>query len=191
MDAQELFLADKRSAGVWYCTGCKQVRRTKAEADACCVPHACDDCGQPTEGTYTMICSPCRSKRERASEDARAAKAKPSTDWDGYVYSGGTYYSDMDELLQAMEDDESQPPDYVWPCKSTPIVAVDWDNICESICEDAYEDFDERDIHGVPEFRAAIAAFNAANKDMIAYNPDYKQVIWIDKIVKHEGDRDE
>ena len=67
MNAQELFLGDGRSAGVWYCGDCRIVARAQDDAQRCCAPRLCE-CGVELTGSdkhYTR-CSACRyAEQER------------------------------------------------------------------------------------------------------------------------------
>ena len=47
--------------------------------------------------------------------------------------------------------------------------------------DEAYEDFDCDEILGVDELKAAIEAFNLANKHHVSYVPDYTKAVIIDK----------
>jgi len=91
------------------------------------------------------------------------------------------YCSDLGALLDELEDMEEDQarPKYAWACQSRRFVNVDFDTVVESFQDEAYEDFDSSSLNGVDEFKAAIEAFNEANKGHVAWQPDYTRAILI------------
>lgn len=69
MNATELFLADGRNAGIYFC----------ADVD---------------RKTYRTVCPPCEKAKREAAEKARFAAAEKVTSLDGYIMAEGYGYSD-------------------------------------------------------------------------------------------------
>jgi len=185
MNAQELFIKDGKSAGVFYCPVCLFVSRSRELAEACCKPRICDKCGLEIE--KHSYCHPCHDKAERAKEQARFEAAEKLTTWDGWVFSEGHGYNEgfaasVDDLFDAVESPDDIP-DYVWTCDPVPFVFASLDDIKQRIeeSEDAYEDFDANDCEGLPELEKAIEAFNEANKGTVSYHPNYKRALLVDR----------
>jgi hypothetical protein len=177
MSAIALHLADGTTAGIYYCGKCRHVARTQAEAEQCCKPRVCA-CGKKTEGYWT-VCHDCREKAERAKEAKRFADAEKLTAWDGPVFAEGIgpqdgFFETVDDLTEHCEDNGMSLPPYVWPCDKVPFAVVDFDDIVEAA---AYEDFDAGDLSGTAELKAAIEAFNEANKALCLWEPNYKKAL--------------
>jgi hypothetical protein len=184
MNAIELYHQDGRSAGVFYCAKCRLVRLTKEEAETCCEPLKCKCCGKETGRKYYLTCEPCDLANEARKEAERFEKAKKVTEWDGWVYLEGTgndgYSQDLEDFWDSWESDhaeDDEKPKYVWACKAIHFVAADESDVIDRIQDNAPEDFDPADLQGLPELRAAIEQFNEANKDVVAYTPDYSTAI--------------
>lgn len=188
MNAIELFHQDGKSAGVFYCAACRIVKRTKSEAEECCSPVKCKDCGNVVEIKYTfrpisVQCDSC-SRDERARiEQKRFDKAEKLTKWDGPVYCEGHgrngYAKSVSEMLDYLEDVEERPK-YVWACTIKHFVNADISDITERLADDAYEDFDPDDLNGLEELNVAIKAFNEANQGAVSWEPDFSKAIPLD-----------
>jgi hypothetical protein len=109
---------------------------------------------------------------------------------DGWVYSDGHgnnegYFDSVDEFemwwLEEFGEDEPLP-EYVWTCRSERIVP-DGEKIMERLSQDwierGWEDMDESDFEGFNELLAALKAFSEANKDVLAWHPNYKLAVRI------------
>jgi len=180
MQAQELFLASGKSAGVFYCTSCKVVRKTHEEAEDCCSPCKCQQCGVETEH-YNTICKACQRKKERAAEVARFEKAEKLTSFDGWLFYGDKYYETMCDLLDDIDDD-ADIPEYVWATTVCHFVRLEIGAVEElSVDVDsAYEDFDSAP-DGLDELKTSIEAFNKANAHHISYMVDYSKAVLVSK----------
>lgn len=187
MNVTELFHADGRSAAVFYCGKCRIVHRTQAIAEQCCAVTLCEVCGAPAE-QYRTVCSACGRAREVQREAERFAKAEKVTDWDGWIFWDGTgfnegFFSSVEDLEEYLAGDGMQfPPAYVWTCKKIQLVSRIFDRISDYISENAYEDWDTSHLSGLPEFKAAVEAFEAANKDQVSWEPSYKQALLLEPI---------
>ena len=175
MNATELFHADGRTAGVYYCAQCRHVHREKQLAEECCKPHICE-CGAEC-AKHWCICDECRSKKDIARELARFEKAEKVTEWSGPVCEpqGDRYARNIDELLELLEEDAT--PEYVWTCSARPVCQLDYDKIIEHATEDAYEEFESDSLDGDVELMAALDAFNAANREHVCWETDYTKAL--------------
>ena len=162
MQAEELFLSSGKSAGVYYCTACKLVRRTKEEADDCCSPYKCQQCGKETE-RYHTICNSCQRKKEHVAEVARFEKAEKLSTFDGWLFHGDKYYETIGDLLDDIDDD-ADIPEYVWATTSCHFVRLDIGAVEELTVDgdSAYEYFDDTPC-GIDELKTAIEEFNKAS----------------------------
>lgn len=168
MNAIELFHADGKPAGVHYCGKCRNVARTKEQADQCCLPTVCA-CGAEAQQYHTQ-CRACENKANDERERTRFEKAEKVTEWDGPIYSDGHGYHDgYFESLEDFEDwfanaEEVERPAYVWTCDVHPIISLDYDNVIENASQEAYEDWEPTALKLSKELTEAIEAFNEANK---------------------------
>lgn len=188
MNALELFHKDGGSAGVFYCGECRCVKRTQDEAEQCCKPYTCSKCGVVTE-KYWTICNGCRSKKRQEEERARfeAAEKIDADAYEGWLYCDGIagsnegFFEDLETLIDLCCDAEVKP-EYAWACNPQHFAVLDIDDILQRIEEDgdAYEDFDARDMNGIPELEKALVAFNEANIGVVSYSPDYKRAVLLD-----------
>lgn len=187
MNAEELFLSDGKSAGVWYCSKCRIVKKTKAEADECCRPRRCD-CGNECEKYYTE-CKDCIREKEIARERAKfdAAKHVNSYEYDGWVYCDSLapeYFDSVGTLLEYVEDnadDGCEIPAYVWACKPHRFAIARIEYVLDSINNDGYDDFSTDDLDGVDELAKAMEEFNKKNESIVCYDPDYSIAVIIEK----------
>lgn len=191
MNATELFLADQRSAGIYFCSECRHVKRTAEEANACCGPYTCSYCGVDVpRKNFRTACPDCIAKNEVIKEAARFEAAKKVTDHDGWIYAEGIGYNDgffedvaaLAEWIEGEDDPELQMPAYVWTCDAIHFAQVSIAAITEHIVDngDAYEDFEADDLHGLDKLEAAIVEFNQANAAIVSWQPNYKQALLVD-----------
>lgn len=184
MNSIELYHQDGTSSGVFYCTKCRCVNRSKEEADKCCEPTKCQHCGAETGIRFYLTCEKCERANRAKLEADRFEKAKKLTEWDGWVYLEGTgsdgYSESLDDFWDNWENDHAEgdeKPKYVWSCKKNHFAVADVSDITDRICESAYSDFDPDDLNGLDDLKAAIDKFNEANKDVVSYEPDYDVAI--------------
>ena len=189
MNATELHIltgpGEHKPSGVWFCQTCRSVACSQASAEQCCKPYKCEVCGQEVATKYWTICKSCRDIADANAERVRFEKAdKVHADWyDGWVYCEGHgnngFSESLEEMLKGCYDDGCDRPQYVWACKSKEFVKVRLSRVLEDICEEGYEDFETDDLNGLEELKAAVIAFELANKMHVAYEPDYKRAILI------------
>lgn len=186
MNATELFHADGRTADVFYCGKCRIVKRTKDEAEHCCAPRVCE-CGAVISEPYYTVCDACRRLRDIQRERERFEKAEKLAEWDGPVFIDGLghdegYFRSVDDLMDYLadwEDDEGPQPthEYAWTCDSVPFVHVRFSDLLDRFGDDAYEDWEPEDLKGVDELKAALRAFEEANKECVAWEPNYRRAL--------------
>lgn len=103
---------------------------------------------------------------ERERKRFEKAEKIPAAEWNGPVYWNDNYYSDVDDFLDQMADEEFfEDVKYVWACDDVrPACQLDLDSIIESATEDAYEDFETDDLTGLEDLEKAIETFNKLNE---------------------------
>jgi len=173
---------------IWICGVCG-AESSKGVTDLCCAP--CSTCGGATKRHDMGRCSDCRwketSERERARITKLANEAKRDPKWTGWVfcdvYNGGSdgFFESPGEFMERLNDDIDRDPDlgrpeFVWATVSRPVVNIDADDVLGLITEDRPEDWEESDLNGVDELKAALAAFNAANTALM-YEPDFTVIV--------------
>jgi len=174
MNATELYLADGRHTGVYYCEQCKVTHHTKEFAEVCCNPAKCvcgADCSQ-----YRTKCNACIDLELKEKEKARFVAAEKVTDWNGPVFDESTdeYYSSVCDFIEQNDDYECK---YLWTCFSTPVCSLDYDTIIENATDEAYEDFEPGCLDGDEELKAALEKFNEINKSHVSWFPNYKLAV--------------
>lgn len=178
-DAKELFLADGKSAGVWYCTTCRLVKRTEAEADKCCRPWVCENCGKESQ-KYHTLCTNCDNLRREAAKERRLADAELVEDYDGWICSQDAigpmdgYFRSVEEFIDYCEDEEIEIPEFVHCCRPHHIT-VRVEDALSRLEDEGWEGMTEH-LVGEKELIMAIDAFNIANAETCrVYDVDYKR----------------
>lgn len=159
--AQELFLADGRSAGVWYCATCKYTARSEAEAERCCAPLFCE-CGAEIERGRTG-CDACWIRQREECEAAtwdRATKVH-TRDYDGPVYSErlDCFHCAAADAFEELID-EGCTPDRVYAC-NVHRLCLDVDDVLESAIEATEAADCDLEFGHVEELRAFVTEWNA------------------------------
>lgn len=188
MNATELFLKDGRGANCFFCGTCRIVKRTQDEAEECCKPRACSQCGTKLkERQYSCdICFQVNQIKKEKERFEASTKLTPEQ-YDGWVYMEGTgregYSESLTELIDELENDGQEFPEYVWACTEKSFVHVSISDIADEIenCGDSYEDFDFDDLKGIQELKAALEAFTAENTESVSFYPDYSRAVILDK----------
>lgn len=167
---------------VYACGKCGSVKYSDVEAEACCRPRLCQ-CGKPVDLGWT-VCNDCRQTKDIERERNRFNLAEKVTEWDGPVYLEGAGYSDgffadVGEFLDWWDDDypnwEGEPPGYVWTCDVSNTVQCRASEMIENI--EWPEGMEDNELKGLPELRAAVDAFNAANAEFKSWEPNYKRAL--------------
>ena len=186
MEAQELFLKEGKSAGVWFCSSCRRVDYSQEYAEACCKPKNCEYCGEEVKEKYYEACSSCISRRQTEKEEKTLAEAEV-VEYKGepvftYHVSGlqdGFFY-DMGSLLEYCYDDEIEPPEKVFICDEESFTGINVENAVEAAVSEMYEDAYD-DIEGWDILQKANEEFIDANVGMKSWNPVYTKVAMVPK----------
>src|SRR5688572_13682432 len=130
MNPTELFHADGKPTGIFYCSECRVVQRSKTLAEGCCV-NTCADCGKEHDLKYHTLCRACDDKRIAQRERERfekAEKLKPEN-YSGPVYvDDDQYHRSLDEYLDNQESSGEEVAEYVWACFERPVCTLDIDH---------------------------------------------------------------
>jgi hypothetical protein len=185
MNATELFHADGKSAGIFYCAKCRLVKPGKEQAEECCKPDLCNHCGKETGRKYFKICDTCERVQQIMRDDDRYAAAEkiPAAEWSGPVYAEGIgcnegYFKSVFDLLDWISTEEDGDDNVrVWACDERQTCFLDYDRIIEDATQEAHEGFDPDDLNGADELKKAIEIFNEANKKTVTWEPNYKKTI--------------
>lgn len=120
--------------------------------------------------------------RDDAAEAKRFAKAEKITEADykgEMVYLDDRYFSDVEDAIDSYLP--GQEPEYVWACKDQGVPQANADSIYENLLDNMWEDADVDDLNGVDELKAAVKAFNEANRSITVFVPDYDTAILVEK----------
>lgn len=185
MSAIELFKEDGTTAGIFYCSECKVVARTKEEADFCHGERLCSSCKKPFKRYgYYKLCDECerkeRNEKEQKKEQDRFEKATKITEAEytgDHVLAGDEFYESVDDAIDRYLD--GQEPEYVWACKTHGLPHVDLEDITCNLLDNMWEDADSSDLGGLDELHAALDAFNKANEHIQLWEPDYSTAILV------------
>ena len=184
MNPIELHLPNGQPARVYACSQCKRIQGNESEAQKCCSQTICI-CGSVIDQKYHLLCTRCELLKSAADELDRFRQAHKiqASDYQDWVYRDGAgnngFAESPEEWLESWRDlhGDEEPPKYVWACRKNHFAFTDIETITEPIEDRGYEDFEARDLNGIPELEAAIKAFNDANRDLVSYEPDYTRVI--------------
>lgn len=180
-EAIELYKKDGSAAGIFYCSECRVVFKTKEEAGNCHGERHCE-CGKLIDDKFRSSCPECTSKvwaeRETAKEMERFENAHKlsASEYEGdMVYVGEKFYESVEDAIDQYL--EGQEPEYVWACRNVGVPIASSDGIVESLVENMWEDADSSDLNGLDELDEAIGKFNEANKSIRVFHPDYTTAI--------------
>ena len=188
MNAFELFLGDGRPANIWACGKCRIVKRTQAEADKCCAPWSCKDCGCEVK-QYRTKCEACESKERSLVWQKRFDAAELLESYEGWIwtpahdgYQDG-YFPDMEEFLdhaECRDEEGAKLPEFVFACKSKKL-KLDISRSLEDIGEDGWEEMLEH-TNGDEELFKAVERWNELNADLLTvWESDYKRKVAVPK----------
>lgn len=180
MESYELLRPDHSPSGVWACGACRAVTTAGDRAERCCL---CRECGSPlgTEGVgLGRSHDACLRRRREAADAKRLAEAELVPGWPGWVvYAGDRYFPTVEDLVEHLECrgvPVADWPERVHACVEVPFAGLDAEDLVEDVTDGAYEGMAD-DLHGVAELTAAVEAFNAANKHLVSYEPDYTRAV--------------
>lgn len=185
--AVELFHADGKPSGVWYCSECYALYNQQEHARSChgIITH-CKSCGKELgqrQRYYRTRCDECSEKQRRdnqAKEEldkyTKATKIKASEYTGSRVYFGGKYYETVEDAIDGCDE----PPEYVWAAKNVGLPKATIEDLIYRVLDEAWEDADPNVLYGLEELQEAVDAFNEANSGIAVYVVDYREAIVLD-----------
>jgi|JI9StandDraft_1071089.scaffolds.fasta_scaffold145461_2 hypothetical protein len=198
MQAKELFHADGKAAGVWYCSECKIVKRTEAEAEKCCTPKECQTCGieLAKERRAWLVCERCWDCEQNKKHHERLDKAQEVDPSESVMFMveefschGDGWFHGLDEIIDyGFDEDSDCRPEFAF-CSKPEQRWIALGDVLERICDDGYEDMGDN-FSGLEDLQAAIDRFNELNKEQLkVYNVDYTRKVripWPASVAKSE-----
>jgi len=183
-EAIELYKADGKPAGVFYCSQCRIVYTTKEQAEWCHGERLCVCGNKVTKGHFQHMCEGCSRKdwhdKEEAKEAERFEKATKikASDYAGeHVFCGDQYYDSVEDAVDQFL--EGQEPEYVWACQDSHLPNVDLEDVTCNLLDNMWDDADTSDLNGIEELEAALKAFNEANESVQMWEVDYSTAILV------------
>ncbi|WP_439627530.1 hypothetical protein [Gemmata sp.] len=180
MDAYELLKPGGAKTGVFACGKCGLLRswnnttakpanippedhaaqdgHIRTEAERCCRPKVCTDCGGVNESKSWTICEPCRVKHDTRRERARFEKARHLTpaEYGGPVMEpNDRFHMDLgafeDHYADADPEDGTRP-EYVWACRPVKFCIDLRGHVLDHVHEDAADQIDEAGLKELDAF---------------------------------------
>lgn len=107
------------------------------------------------------------------------AEKIPVAEYDGLLWWGDEYFFCVEDLIERLEEDDLDKPQYVWAAKPVQVInPVSVFDVFENQIENrGWEDMDAKDLEGVEELQAALDKFVELNKDVKSYWEDNKKAI--------------
>lgn len=190
--AIELFHADGKPSGIWYCSECRTVHKEQRNAQSCHGVTHCEDCGVELgkrQPYYRTQCDECRNKawREKQAKEeferyTKAVKIASSEYTGPQVFFNDRYYDTVVDAIDGCDE----PPEYVWSAKNVGLRKATTEDLVERVLEEAWEDADSDDLNGLDELQKAVDAFNEANAGVAVYMVDYNEAIVLDAAILAE-----
>lgn len=145
MSVLELTLRGSDKVIAHACGVCHVVARSREDAERCCAPRLCSECGGDMGNSF---CRPCANRRIADAEAKQYEKATKihCSDYSGPLYADGIpegdwgdgYFSDEDALRGACEQEGIEVPAYAWACSPRKL-ELDAKDVLESAADDHYE----------------------------------------------------
>lgn len=174
MNAKKLFISDGVPAGIWYCGECRNVAKTQEQAEDCCKKLDCRICGKPCDYPYWRVHTECKKQEAMAKADKLEA-------WDWWVYlegAGKEYFENVGELLEELENDEQEIPEFVFICQPIHFKAPDIEDLIADCLSGHYDDaYDAINNESYMQLESALEDFQRANSHIISYEPDYTKMV--------------
>lgn len=194
--AVELFHADGKSSGIWYCSECRAVYNNHHAAQSCHGITYCEDCGKELgkrQPYYRTQCDECDRKKWREKQDkeefdryTKAVKIKASDYTGPQVFFNEHYYETVEDAIEECD----KPPEYVWSAKDIGLKKATIEDLVERVLEEAWEDADIDDLEGVDELQSAVDGFNEKNAGISVYMVDYNEAIVLDEEIFAEWEHE-
>lgn len=184
--AIELFHADGKPSGVWYCSECRAVHAQLRTAQSCHGITHCEKCGkelgkrQPYYKTHCQECDNEIWREKQAKEEferyTKAVKIRASEYTGPQVYFGDRYYDTVEDAVDGCD----QLPEYIWSAKDVGLKKATMEDLVDRILEEAWEDADIDALNGTEELQRAIDLFNESNAGISVYMVDYNEALVLD-----------
>jgi hypothetical protein len=184
--ANQLFHADGKPAGIWYCSECRSVNSDERTAQSCHGITHCEKCGKELgkrQPYYRVLCEECdraqwrdRLAKEEFERYTKATKIRASEYTGPQVFFNDHYYESVEDAIDGCDI----PPEYVWAAKDIGLRKACIDDLTERVLEEAWDDADIDDLNGVEELQKAVDAFNEANAGISVYMVDYHEALVLD-----------
>lgn len=170
----------------YKCSECGKAYMYKYDADKCCEPKHCEDCGcELPPKWYRTVCESCRSKREFNRGVVLTMEEFLQSEYkDNMVYYDGRYYVDIDDCLESILDCEIDDVKYV---KATDkyLHELDADNLIEELeCNTNCEEDLYVDKQGVKELEDFLKVWN--DKYHLTTYGEVNVYIKVDDYIKKE-----
>lgn len=197
MTAIELFHADGKPSGIWYCSECRAVHNQERSAKSCHGTTHCETCGkelgkrQPYYRTQCQECSDKEWREKRAKEEfdryTKAVKIKASEYTGPQVFFNDRYYETVEDAIDGCDE----PTEYIWSAKDVGLRKASIEDLVNCVLEEAWEDADIDDLNGVEELQKAVDVFNEANAGVSVYMVDYHEALVLDEQILAEWLREQ
>lgn len=150
-------MAKEVSIKGYQCEKCGKAYAFENQADDCCKEYSCSECGIKLS-KYHTLCETCKEKiaygkATKMTYDEYLEKHK-----DHMVVFNDNYYTDIEDVLDYCEDNEIEPPQYVWGT-SKGTVELDADIIEKNALGDIFE-YVKFSKKGMEELRTFINGWN-------------------------------
>jgi len=192
VNATELYLANGKPAGVYFCETCRTVYGTahgKDAAENCCV---CAECGKSCprdSGEYTNLHRECFDVSHKRRHTERLNKAEVCKGYDGWVYVEGWGPQDgffpspeeaveyiLDQCDDSEEFDPAGLPQFAFCCQPNNPPRPDVEDVLQRFEDNGYEGISD-DVSGTKELQEALDAFWELNKGLISWTMDAKRKV--------------
>lgn len=180
MNPQKLYLENKKFSGVYFCSKCKCVSSKLEEAEKCCRPYHCKECGKLTN-TYITTCGVCsiRIREKELKRKWEKAKKININDYDGeciYCENNDRYI--FLEHFDVKEETEDVDDEFIRLFATTKSkFNLDADDIINGELENHHEDADISS-NGYKEMREFLKIW-CDKYGVETYYPDYSLAIII------------
>lgn len=135
-----------------------------------------------SEAELNLINEHCLEARGERMEREAFGKAKKVLLWDGGVWHDDQYFASVHALLEYLNDNEKDWPEFVWAAQAERVIPdMDAHEVVESpISDRGWEDMDADDLYGIPELQAALDKFTEQNESVVCYTPDQRIAVMLE-----------
>lgn len=134
---------------------------------------------------FSLYHDECQRKMRQHREETQLESAELIDNYADPVYFegghgsyGDSYFSDVDELAEWLDDQDEdfKRPEFVHCCEVIPFKGLDTANVIENLTDDMFEDASDQ-LNGEVELDTAIREFNKANEGLISFYVDHKRKV--------------